>query len=247
MRIFANCKEAVKEAERDLFEMGIRVQPQTMQDRFVGNDPNYATLELSPYGFQIVDGGQSDKEQFILYPYDNIEGPNVLAWAQAEFEERILRYNSPQVPGGVLNPGKAWHLREDVWKDYIHNGHFAYTYAERFGDQLAKVIYELKTRPESRQVVMQMYNYSIDQRRWGAVARVPCSLNYQFLLREGKLSLIYTMRSNDFLTFFPSDNYLAMSMQEFVAGEIGAKLGRYTFFTGSLHAYHKDMVKRGIF
>lgn len=247
MRIFANCKEAIKETERDLFEMGIKVQPQTMQDKFVGDNPDYETLELSPYGFQIVEGGQVDAAEFIKYLYPNQS--NVLDWANAEFLERTAKYRKPTTPHRQLNPGKAWELRKEVWEEYLHNGSFAYSYGERFGQQLPKVIYELKTRPESRQVIMQMYIYGVDQKHWGARARVPCSLNYQFLLRRGKLDLIYTMRSNDFLTFFPTDNYLAMQMQMFVAKEVDPKieLGRYTFFTGSLHAYHKDMVKRGIF
>jgi thymidylate synthase len=246
MRIFANCKEAIKETERDLFEMGITVHPQTMQDKIVKDNPKYKTLELSPYGFQIVEGGQKDKQEFIGYLFESAAS-RIISWADAEFSERILKYQRPNIPNGALNPGKAWELRADIWSEYIHNEHFAYSYAERFGEQLARAVHELQVRPESRQVIMQMYNYGLDQRHWGATARVPCSLNYQFLIRENRLSMIYTMRSNDFLTFFSTDNYMAMLMQEFVAKEVEVELGRYTFFTGSLHAYHKDMEKRGIF
>jgi len=229
MRIYANCLEAVKEIERDLFEMGIQVQPDTMQDKIVKDDPNFLTLELSPYGFTIVAGGQKDKEEFLKYlnvPQD---------WADAEFEERISKKS--------CNPGKAWELRRYLWEEFIHDNKFSYTYAKRFKNQLDVIINELKIHPNTRQAIIQIYSYLLDINSLGGKKRIPCSLNVQFLIREGKLKMIYTMRSNDFLTFFASDNYLAMRLQEYIAEQLKIEVGSYTFFTGSLHCYKKDMKK----
>ena len=58
--------------------------------------------------------------------------------------------------------------------------------------------------------------------------------------------MIYIMRSSDFLTHFCNDQYLAMSMQKYIADEIGAPVGKYTFFTGSLHCFYGDLKARGI-
>ena len=232
MRIYANCLEAVKEIERDLFEMGIRVQPETMQDKFVKDDPDFLTLELSPYGFILVAGGQKDKEEFLTY----LDVPK--DWADAEFEERISRK--------PCNPGEAWKLRRHLWEEFIHDGKLGYTYSQRYGEQLDKIIEELRVRPNTRQAIIQMYAYPLDMPYLGGKRRIPCSLNGQFLIREGKLKMVYTMRSNDFITFFASDNYLAMKLQEYIAEQLKIEVGSYTFFTGSLHCYKKDM-KQDIF
>lgn len=76
---------------------------------------------------------------------------------------------------------------------------------------------------------------------------MPCSLYYQFLRRDNQLNMVYAMRSCDFLTHFPVDISLAMLLQRYVANQLMIDAGSFTYFTGSLHAYHKDMKERGIF
>ena len=46
MRIFSNFAEALNEIKRDLAEMGTEIHPQTMQDKYVGDNPDYITKEL---------------------------------------------------------------------------------------------------------------------------------------------------------------------------------------------------------
>ena len=71
----------------------------------------------------------------------------------------------------------------------------------------------LKEKPSTRQAILEMYNFTKDMGNWGGKARIPCTMHYQMVIREGKLDLIYVMRSSDFLTHFANDQILAMEMQ----------------------------------
>jgi thymidylate synthase len=248
-----NLHEAFREVERDLWEMGIRVHPETMQDKVVAHDPDYETLELQAYGFQIVppDGKPIDcnQEDLDVVFHDERETRIAFEYIQKEFEDRL----SPV----ALNPGSSWKVRPHVWSEFLHDGKFAYTYSERMVPQLWRIILELKNKPNTRQGIINFHSNicpdgevrpSDDMRNMGASGgRIPCSMYYQFLLRENAVNMVYTMRSCDFLTHFPIDVALACSIQGFVAKELGLKVGPFTYFTGSLHAYMKDMRKRGIF
>lgn len=235
MRIFANCVEMYNEVRRDLHELGTLVHPQTMQDKDVSQNADYRTLELSPYGFTIENGSDA------IALLDDLGLSST--WAKAELNERI---------GNAQNPGTAWELRAKVWREFIHKGKFAYTYAERLNRHvtdggeslafgaLAKIFHELHDRPDTRQAVLPIFDACDDLKNLGGKARVPCSLHYQFLRRNGALQLIYVMRSSDFLTHFPYDIALAIGLQTYLAGLLTIPIGHFTFFTGSLHLYAKD-------
>jgi thymidylate synthase len=141
----------------------------------------------------------------------------------------------------------AWKEDRDKWEKFLRDGVFSYSYAERWQYQLPYVIRELKARPNSRQAIMTMYDVHQDMMNWGGRDRVPCSLSYQFLLRDDKLTLIYTQRSCDFLSFFATDVYLSVRLLQHVAAEIDATPVRFIHQIGSLHAFAKDLEGRGIF
>lgn len=225
MRIFQNFEEALNEIKRDLAEMGIEVHPQTMQDKFVGNNPEYSTKELQNYDYTVKDAVNSLHQLRPVQP-----------WADAEFAERIS--------GKPLNPGEAYLLRDDVWDEYLHNGRFAYSYPERMAGKLDKIIEELKSNPESRQLYLNIWEGN-DLAYLGGISRVPCSLGYLFQLRNGKLSVTYMMRSCDYVTHFQNDVYLATRLMEYVAKEAGVKPGNFSHFIGSFHVYRKDI--QGVF
>jgi len=252
MRIYSNPLEAVKETERDLWEMGIEVHPQTMQDKDVGDNFDYVTKEIRGYSFKITDwvleGGML--KLVMAHFFGDKEADNVLTYAMMEFRERIA--------GKAINPGRSYLLRHSLWKEYLHDGKFAYTYSERIAPQLETIFHELSIHPESRQGVINIHSNicperpglvtkSNDLANLGGGGRVPCSMYYQVMVREGKVDLVYTMRSCDFLIHFPVDISIALMLQDWFADLLGLGMGTFTYFTGSLHAYHKDMIKRGIF
>lgn len=222
MRSFSDFKKANNEIRRDLAELGVAVHPQTMQDKQIAEDPDYATRELTNYDYVVL-----EPSLFDLNPSQ--------PWADAEFEERI---NFVTEVGG-----EAWKLRPEVWQEF-HDRGFSYTYGERYATSLEAIIGELRDHPESRQLFISVWDPVIDIPKLG-YQRVPCSLGYWLVKRDGALHLTYFQRSADFATHFENDQYLSHKLQRYVADQIGIPAGRFTHWIGSLHVYEKDVA--GVF
>lgn len=261
MRIYTNPLEAMLETERDLYEMGITVHPQTMQDKNVADDPDYETKEVRGYGFKIVDW-ELDLPHIkkVISHFFPEQCDDVLTYILQEFRDRVGDKPS--------NPGISWIHRQKLWSEFIYGGKFAYTYSERINPQLKIITNELRGNPETRQGIINIHSnispdvektiedtsrslnfvcMSADLHYIGGGGRIPCSMYYQIMIREEKIDLIYTMRSCDLLVHFPIDISLALLLQDWFVHELKYKVGTFTYFTGSLHAYQKDLKERGIF
>ena len=234
MRIFKGLKEAVKEIERDLHEMGVIVHPESYQDQKVGDNPDFETKELQGYCYKIT------QRDTLLKEFQDLGGN------QQYIDQEVI----DRLSTDWRNPGEAWKLRKDVWEQFIHDGKFAYTYNERIRVQLARIIEELHLHPNTRQAVITMYDQHLDMQHLGGKARIPCSMYYQFLRRtrggEVYLDVVYTMRSCDLYTHLIYDIVLTMLMQEWIANTLQIVPGYFTHFIGSLHAYRRDWDK-GVF
>lgn len=230
MRIYKSCKEAASETKRELKEMGVEVKLESMQDKIIKDDPDYYTNELIGYSFMILNTG--DKEELPK----SFGKESELDWAEADFQERISCTRA--------NPGEAYKLR-GVWEEFIHDGKFSYSYPERIGAQVEKVIACLEEHPSSRNAIISMWDPTIDVDRIGGKMRVPCTMYWQILIRDGKVNMIYNIRSNDLMTHWCWDVYLAIKLQEYIAEKLNREVGWFIQQVGSLHAYHKDL--KGIF
>lgn len=223
MRFYTDARDMYSETERDLKEMGISYVSKTVQDKEVNAD----TKELlgHAYRLEMVPGLVTDLETLAM------EKGIPRAWMIAEIGERLYQ---------CVNPGRAWIYREDLWRQYLRNGRFSYTYSERLFNQYAKILQELKTKKDTRQAVLTMF-WPTDLDQLGGVDRVPCSLTYQFICRDDELFLIYTMRSCDFYKFFLFDLLFACTLLE----DFGRQLDKDPKFIqhqiGSLHAFEEDL------
>jgi thymidylate synthase len=162
-------------------------------------------------------------------------------------------------PARILNPAFAaaetvWHLigSDAPWifdynnrlHRYADEGllHGAYgPRMRRWGghvDQLAEVIRILRHDPDSRRAVIQLYDPARDA---AGHSDVPCTLGFRFQLRQGRLHMSTTMRSQDVWVGFPYDLFFATVLHELMAGWVGAELGTYHHYVDSLHLYESDM------
>lgn len=111
-------------------------------------------------------------------------------------------------------------------------------------NELEVVVKMLQHDPDSRQAVAMIWRpsdlYNAERK---ARKSTPCTICWQFLLRQGYLHMITTMRSNDAWLGLPYDLYAFTSIQRLMAGELGAKLGMYVHNVGSLHIYEKNWQK----
>lgn len=240
MRIFSDVEQMVREVGRELKELGMTIPISHYQDKNVAGNKDFYTKELLGYTFKIANPTIKHKDMIeFMYSNDPEEGKRVASFIEQEVADRT---------GGVpLNPGNSYVRRINVWQEFLEaDGKFSYQYAERIHDaelemgQLERVIEELTHSPDSRQGIIQIYNYSKDADNIGGKRRIPCSMHYQFMVRNKKLHACYVMRSNDFYGHFCVDIIVAARLQMFIAKKLGVEVGSLTYFSGSLHAYQRD-------
>ena len=113
-------------------------------------------------------------------------------------------------------------------------------YGPRIWCSLQAVIQMLKDKPDSRQAVITLHrstDASIAAR--GESKDIPCTIALQFLVRDSKLNLIVTMRSNDMWTGLPYDVFCFTSFQILMAQSLGYGVGWYQHQAASLHIYER--------
>lgn len=104
--------------------------------------------------------------------------------------------------------------------------------------QFGRCFEELKANPDSRRAVVVINNPYYENYMGNNVA---CTLNLQYLIREGKLVAITNMRSNDAYKGFCYDTFAFQFFQELLAAELGVPVGRYYHNAASLHVYVSDL------
>jgi thymidylate synthase len=107
-------------------------------------------------------------------------------------------------------------------------------------DQITNVITLLAKKPTSRRAVIQLFNAEdIDRPH----VEVPCTTTMQFFIRDEKVHMCTTMRSNDAYLGLPHDVFCFTMIQEMIANKLEKGLGEYVHFVGSMHLYTDDIPK----
>ena len=107
-------------------------------------------------------------------------------------------------------------------------------------DQLLRAVTVLRANPDTRQVVLQIFDPSHDLPRddgQPADPDIPCNISSILKIREGKLEWLQIMRSNDLVLGLPHNLVQFTTLQEVLAGWIGVPVGQYHQVSDSLHIY----------
>lgn len=104
-------------------------------------------------------------------------------------------------------------------------------------NQWNQVIKELKIDPDSRRAIITIHLPKYD---WAGSLDTPCTASFQVFIRDGKLNMINTMRSQSAAFVMPYDIFLMTMLQELMANELGVKLGYYHHFCGSIHYFSNE-------
>ena len=107
------------------------------------------------------------------------------------------------------------------------------------------VVERLKVDPDSRQALIVLWRPELDLLQSGH-ADYPCTVMLMFLIRNGKLQLHVTMRSNDVWWGLAYDAFQFTQLQLTVAHALGVPAGPYFHHAISLHAYERDFEKIGM-
>jgi thymidylate synthase len=151
--------------------------------------------------------------------------------------------------------GEAWWIlsgRNDVESiakynkriaEYSDDGRtFFGAYGPRIASQLDYVIQTLARDPFSRQAVITIWRECPPPTK-----DVPCTISAQFLIRNGTLHVVDTMRSSDLWLGWPYDVFNFTMLAAYVALRLRCEhdmhliLGSLTLNAGSQHIYDKDL------
>ncbi len=165
----------------------------------------------------------------------------------------------------VLNP--AFALAEVVWimtgrndlaflefwsreyRKYAGDGlelHGAYGYRIRNHlsiDQLDRAFRALSNNPDTRQVVLQIWDSEVDLPNPDGTPvdyDIPCNVISMPKVRDGKLEWQQVIRSNDVFRGLPYNLVQFTSLQEILAGWLNVECGTYNQLSDSLHVYEGD-------
>lgn len=131
-------------------------------------------------------------------------------------------------------------------KQFSDDGQRFYgAYGPRYVSQLSHVVRTLLADPESRQAVIQVWHENPPQTN-----DTPCTISWQYLMRDGLLNCIATMRSSDLITGWPVDVFNFSMCAAGVLLELrrarpkgvfaDVELGDLILTAGSQHVYRLD-------
>ncbi len=252
-------KQIYRAMGRDLAAYGQVVDVGEWQSLRGRGTPQEKTIELMMPAISYLIPETMEALQFDVEPN--------LPWAEDHFQERVS--------GEPLNPGVQfanWPWYKGNVEEHKQPGQFSHTYMERYWpkyinwasdeeaqDQMFGIRYNygdlndvvdlLARSPFTRQAVLPVW-FPEDT---GAVhgERVPCSLYYHFLLRDGKLHCTYAIRSCDYFRHFKDDVYLTARLVQWVIHKLQEEMaqghdwavvkpGFLTMHIGSLHVFEAE-------
>jgi len=245
---------------------GKEVKTEAWQGIDVSNRPDMVTFELLNMRFHLA--------LFGLESLNHWRGdirPN-LPWADDHFCERVS--------GEPLNPPPswAWWPWAGSADKFRADEQFNHTYPERYWPKYAgittqgrledgpstlmvphkgirwtygdldDVVELLRQQPHTRQAYLPMF--FPEDTGIGDGGRKPCTLGYQFIMRENRLHCFYPMRSCDLIRHFPDDVYLTVRLIIWVLEQLRHKNeqwkqvrpGTLTMHMTSLHCFTNDML-----
>lgn len=125
-----------------------------------------------------------------------------------------------------------------------YHGAYGHRLRGQFGvDQIDRACEALSANPESRQVVLQIWDPQLDLPCPDGSPRdqdIPCNVCAMLKVRDGALHWTQVLRSNDIFLGTPHNFVQFTTLQELVSGCLAVELGRYVHVADSLHMYRKD-------
>ncbi len=254
MKIYPNAAVAILESGKALNNLGMKTESKQWQ----GKDGTPDTIEIMGHSFKFP-MPQLAKSLAVLTEAD-------LPWAEDHFQERISE--APSNPGESY---KRWpyyvnKTRED--EAYKPQGVFTHTYMERYwpreahadgwpnnhkaigvrrgiryeyGD-LNDVVAQLQSNPSTRQAYLPVWFPEDTGQIHGG--RLPCSLGYLFMIREGYMHVHYYIRSCDYIRHFHNDIYLTVRLVQHMIDRVDPTLfpGFFHMHIGSFHVLATDEI-----
>jgi len=206
----------------ELFRNGARVRRQKSRAGL--------TKEILHVGFAIAD----PRQRWVISRFPTLNPAFAIVevvWIlTGRRDSKFLNYWNPQLPKYA-----------GICREY--HGAYGYRLKYHFGiDQLLRAFEVLKRNPDSRQVLLQIWDPEIDlptSEGRPTSEDIPCNVISLLKVRGKKLEWLQVIRSNDIFLGVPYNFVQFTYLQEVMAGWLKLKLGSYNQISDSLHIYKK--------
>src|SRR5216117_2909931 len=177
-------------------------------------------------GFQLVTTKKVHLKSIILELLWFLRGDGNARWLQ---ERGVTIWDEWAEPDGDLGPVYGVQWRSWPTPD---GGHI---------DQIAEVVKQLKTNPDSRRIIVSAWNVSDIPK----MALPPCHAFFQFCVAEGRLSCQLYQRSADIFLGVPFNIASYALLTHMVAQQADLDVGDFVWVGGDCHLYlnHLDQVE----
>ena len=168
---------------------------------------------------------------------DNMADAHVLN-TDRRINLKILATEYMHLLGGLSSLEQLDLASNGRFTQFANDGRLLGAYGPRIRYQLPRVVRLLQRDPDTRQAVLSIWTgreHDVESRD------VPCTLAIQFLLRDDRLNVRVTMRSNDMVLGVPYDWWMFSRLGMSVASSLGVEPGSYAHTVGSMHLYERDL------
>ncbi|MCF6765709.1 thymidylate synthase [Thiotrichales bacterium 19S3-7] len=145
-----------------------------------------------------------------------------------------------------------------IWNEWaLENGDLGPVYGQQWRswctpsgetiDQIQEVIHLIKTKPDSRRLIVNAWNPAVlpdeslspqENVKQGKAALPPCHTLFQFYVADGKLSCMLTQRSADAFLGVPFNIASYALLTHIIAQQCNLDVGEFIFSGGDCHIYH---------
>jgi len=152
-----------------------------------------------------------------------------------KFSPAIAAAEALMLVGGIADPALMVSAGSN-FRRFLDAGILHGAYGPRIRNQLPAVERRLRDDPDTRQAVISIWDARYDMGDF-TPRDLPCTLVLQFMIRESKLELFTTMRSNDVWWGVAHDFFMFTQLQLSMATALGLKVGSYYHHANSMHVY----------
>lgn len=166
-------------------------------------------------------------------PYNPAYGLVEFIWIfNGEDDGGVLRFWNPQLPAFTGQEKKL-------------HGAYGYRLRKTFAvDQVERAYRALTENPNSRQIVLQIWNpiQDLPEKDGSPTSQdVPCNISSLLVIRDKRLYWTQIMRSNDLMLGLPYNIIQFTMLHEFFASWLNCELGEYVHISNSMHVYENSL------
>ena len=232
MQVYNNIDEAYREVLRDIYyNPDYKAAPRGLPIR---EKVDYAFSILNPTALPIETADSDRNEVIAAYTQKEVALYNSCSNRVEDFAKASKFWEKLANPDGTINSAYGFL----IWKNYSCISQFSNKAMTPWEWARESLLVDKDTR----QAIMR---FSLPEHQWIGNKDQTCTMHLNWLIRENKLNLTTTMRSQDMVKGAVYDWPWFCGLMDKMLLELKPKYpelekGKYTHFCHSIHCYEKD-------